>query len=266
MAGRTVRVMIDSVVAILLGVGIGLFSGLFGVGGSSISTPLLRIVLGTSPLIALGSPLPVALPTALSGSVVYRREGFINGRAVTWSIAGGVPTIVAGALLTSWVPAHGLMYLVAVSVMFAGLQMYRSRPLAQVDGQVPVDPRWANPSVPLLVAAAAVIGFLSGLLANGGGFLLVPVFVLLFGARLREAAATSLPCVAAMAVPGTITHALLGHVDWLLALELSIGVVPATYVGARASIWLRNVRLRKPFGVFMVVFGVYFFFRELLRG
>jgi hypothetical protein len=116
------------------------------------------------------------------------------------------------------------------------------------------------------MAVAAIIGFLSGLLANGGGFLLVPVFVLLFGARLREAAATSLPCVAAMAVPGTITHAYLGHVDWLLSLQLSVGVVPATYVGAQVSIWLRRVRLRKPFGVFMAVFGAYFFVRELLTG
>jgi uncharacterized protein len=258
--------LIHAVVAVLLGVFIGVFSGFFGVGGSSISTPLLRIVLDTSPLIALGSPLPVALPTAISGSIVYRREGLINERAVAWSIAGGLPTIIAGSLATSVISAHWLMYLVAVSVVFAGIQMYRSRPMAAVDGQIPTDPRWADPSVPLLVSMAAIVGFLSGLLANGGGFLLVPIFVLLFGARLREAAATSLPCVAALAIPGTVTHALLGHVSWQLALELSIGVIPATYLGARVSIWLRNVRLRKPFGVFMAVFGVYFFFREMMSG
>ncbi len=241
-----------------------MFSGLFGVGGSSISTPLLRIALGTSPFMALASPLPVTLPTALSGSVVYRREGLINGRAVRWTVAGGLPTVVAGSLLTSQVSAHWLMFLVAVSVVCVGIQMYRSHPPAEVEGHVPTDSRWEHPSALLLMATAAVIGFLSGLLANGGGFLLVPVFVLLFGARLREAAATSLPCVAAMAVPGTITHAFLGHVDWLLALELSVGVVPATYLGAQISIWLRKVRLRKPFGLFMVAFGVYFFLRELL--
>lgn len=258
--------MIDVVVVILLGVAIGIFSGLFGVGGSSISTPLLRLALNTSPFIALASPLPVTLPTALSGSIVYRREGLINGRAVKWTIAGGLPTVVAGSLLTSRVSAYWLMFLVAASVVFVGIQLFRSRSPAEIDGQVPTDPRWDHPSARLLMAVAAVVGLLSGLLANGGGFLLVPVFVLLFGARLREAAATSLPCVAAMAVPGTITHAYLGHVDWLLSLELSVGVLPATYLGAQISLWLRKVRLRKPFGVFMVVFGVYFFFRELLAG
>ena len=57
-----------------LGLTIGVFSGLFGVGGSSISTPLLRIVFGTPSLIALASPLPVTLPTALAGSAVYRSQ------------------------------------------------------------------------------------------------------------------------------------------------------------------------------------------------
>ncbi len=251
-------------IAVVLGAAIGVFSGLFGVGGSSISTPLLRIALNTSPLIALASPLPVTLPTALSGSVVYRQEGLINGRVAKWIIAGALPTVVLGSLATALVSTHWLMFLVAISVVFVGVQLYRSRPPVEVEGQATTDPRWEHPSVPLLLGSAVVIGFLSGLLANGGGFLLVPLFVLLFGARLREAAATSLPCVAAMAVPGTMTHALLGHIDWILALELSVGVVPATYIGARLSMRLRRVHLRQPFGIFMVIFGVYFFARELM--
>jgi uncharacterized protein len=116
-----------------------------------------------------------------------------------------------------------------------------------------------------LLAVAAAIGLLSGLLANGGGFLLVPALVLLFGANLREAAATSLPCVALLALPGTVTHALLGHVDGWLSFQLSVGVIPATYLGARVSLWLRHIRLRRPFGAFMLAFGVYFFVRELLK-
>lgn len=257
--------MHDAIVAVLLGAAIGVFSGLFGVGGSSVSTPLLRVTLNTAPLIAIGSPLPVTLPTALSGSIVYQREGLINARVVRWTVAGGVPTVVGGSLLTAVVSPHWLLFLVAASVVFVGAQLFRSQAPALVAGQTLSDPRWQQPSAPLLVLLAATIGFLSGLLANGGGFLLVPAFVLLFGARVREAAATSLPCVAAMAVPGTITHAVLGHIDWLLALELSIGVIPSTYLGARLSIWLRRRQLRKPFGVFMVAFGMYFFVRELLK-
>ena len=257
--------MIDAIVAILTGAATGIFSGLFGIGGSSISTPLLRVTVDTAPLLALASPLPVTLPTAISGSIVYQRAGMINRRVAVWVVAGGLPTMVAGSLLTAWISADVLMYLVAASVVFVGVQLYRSQPpLALEDGTIPDDPRWAAPPPWQLVLVSVAIGLPSGLLANGGGFLFVPAFVLLFGARVRQAAATSLPCVAALAIPGTITHALLGHINWALSLELTLGVIPATYLAARVSMWLARVRLRRPFGAAMLVFGVYFFLRELL--
>lgn len=257
--------MIEHVVAVLVGAATGIFSGLFGIGGSSISTPLLRVTINTAPLIALASPLPVTLPTAISGSVVYHRAGMINRNVAVWVIAGGLPTMIIGSLLTEWISADYLMYLVAVSVVFVGVQLHRSKPTpALEDGTIPDDPRWISPPPWQLILMAAAIGLPSGLLANGGGFLLVPAFVLLFGARVRQAAATSLPCVAALAIPGTITHALLGHIDWWLSAELTLGVIPATYLGAQVSIWLSRVRLRKPFGVAMFVFGIYFFLREVM--
>ena len=111
--------MWDVVIAIVLGLLIGLFSGLFGVGGSSIATPLLRVFLGTSPLIALASPLPVPLPVALSGTFVYQRHGLISWRVVAWTAIGGMPGVVLGSGLTRWAPEHGLMLLVAASMVVA---------------------------------------------------------------------------------------------------------------------------------------------------
>jgi uncharacterized membrane protein YfcA len=249
-----------------LGLTIGVFSGLFGVGGSSISTPLLRIVFGTPSLIELASPLPVTLPTALAGSAVYRSQRLINVRVVAWTAAGGVPSIVAGALLTRWVSAQALMVMVGAAMLAIGLEMMRSPgPLSRPGPPGTGDRLWRDPPWTTLLAIAVPIGFLSGLLANGGGFLFVPAFVLLFGADVREAAATSLPCVALLALPGTVTHALLGHVDGWLAFQLSLGVIPGTYLGARLSLSLRQVPLRRPFGLFMVAFGVYYSLRELLK-
>jgi uncharacterized membrane protein YfcA len=249
-----------------LGLAIGVFSGLFGVGGSSISTPLLRIIFQTPPLIALASPLPVTLPTAAAGAAVYQSQKLINMRVVAWTAAGGVPSIVAGALLTRWVSPRGLMVMVGAAILVIGLEMIRSatRPNTSTSPGAGGN-LWRDPPRGRLLAVAVPIGFLSGLLANGGGFLFVPAFVLLFGANVRQAAATSLPCVALLALPGTITHAALGHVDGWLSFQLSLGVIPGTYLGARLSLWLRHVRLRRPFGVFMAAFGLYYFLRELLK-
>jgi uncharacterized membrane protein YfcA len=251
--------VIDVLAAVLIGTAIGFLAGLFGVGGSSVSTPLLRVLLGTPRLIALGSPLPVTIPAAIAGSIANYRKGLINRRVVGWAVAGGIPAIVLGSLLTKWVPESWLMYLIAGGVILAGIRLVGHGIAATEYGSE----RWMRASAVELVMVAVVVGFLSGLLANGGGFLLVPAYVIIFGARMREAAATSLPCVALLAVPGTATHALLGHIDGWLTLELSIGVIPATYLGAQLSLRRRDISLRRPFGLFMLGFGLYFVIREL---
>jgi uncharacterized protein len=254
------------VVAIVIGLVVGLLSGVFGVGGSSIATPLLRVFLGTSPLIALASPLPVTLPVALTGTIAYRRHGLISGPVVAWTAAGGMPAVILGSVLTRWVPGHWLMLLVAAAMLLAGWQILRpstssdSDPLSQGNDTV-----WQDPPVTILLAVAVVAGLLSGLLAIGGGLFLIPAFILLLGADVRQAAATSLACVAFLALPGTVTHALLGHIDGWLSLQLGLAVIPATYLGARLSLRLTQRRLRLLFGVFLLAFAVYFFVRELLK-
>jgi len=252
-------------VAVALGVVIGVLSGLFGVGGSSISTPFLRILLHTPRLTALGSPLPVTIPTAIVGGYAYHRQGFVNWRVVRLVVIGGVPAVLAGSLLTKWVPAEGLMFLIAGAVFVIGVQMLaRGTPAPAGRAAAQAVAGWPQRPTLFVLGMGVVVGVLSGLLANGGGFLLVPAFVVL-GARVREAAATSLPCVALLAVPGTVSHAALGHIDGVLALKLTAGVIPATFLGSYLSLRFRSVRMRRPFGIFLSIFGLYFFARELLQ-
>jgi uncharacterized protein len=254
------------VVAIVIGLVVGLLSGVFGVGGSSIATPLLRVFLGTSPLIALASPLPVTLPVALSGTIAYQRHRLISRRVVAWTAAGGMPAVILGSVLTRWVPGHWLMLLVAAAMVLAGWQILRPSTSSGSDASSEVDNAvWRHPPVVILLTVAVVVGLLSGLLAIGGGLFLIPAFILLLGAGMRQAAATSLACVAFLAVPGTVTHALLGHIDGWLSLQLALAVIPATYLGARLSLRLTQIRLRRSFGVFLLVFAVYFFIREILK-
>jgi len=66
---------------------------------------------------------------------------------------------------------------------------------------------------PLLVTAAAGVGLFTGLLANGGGFLLVPMYLLRFGMEMAEGAGTRLLVIAALSIPTTAAHRALGDVD-----------------------------------------------------
>jgi uncharacterized membrane protein YfcA len=88
--------------AAIIGCLTGFISAFFGIGGSSIDTPLLRLFLNLPPYVALGTPLPLTLLTATIASFAYRREHLVNFRIALYSLVGGVPGIVAGSYLTKY--------------------------------------------------------------------------------------------------------------------------------------------------------------------
>ena len=242
---------------VFVGTVIGVLSGLFGVGGSSVSTPVLRLALGVSPLIALATPLPVTLPAAVAGGYVYASHGFVRWRVVFICGLAGVPSVIAGAFATAVIQGSILLVFTGVFVAIVGLRLLLTKELTRHDEH-------AHESVWLMVAIGVVVGFLSGLLANGGGFLLMPAFVIVLGMTTHEAAATSLISVVAFAIPGTVVHWALGHIDVRLMLLLSAGVLPASYFGGRIGVVLPARVARLSFGLFLTLFGVFFGAKELL--
>jgi hypothetical protein len=101
------------------------------------------------------------------------------------------------------------------------------------------------------------VGFLAGLLANTGGVLYAPLFIKWARMEVKRALATSLLVSAVLAVPGTLAHAALGHIDWALVLALSIGSIPSAYLGASLAIRLRSLTLLRIYGAALTVFGIY---------
>ena len=85
---------------------------------------------------------------------------------------------------------------------------------------------------------------------------MVPMFRSMLGLPMKSATGTSLACVGFFAVPGTLTHALQGGIDWKTALLLTIGVVPAAPLGSRLALSLSDEKLRRVFGVFLACIAV----------
>lgn len=245
---------------VLAGGAIGTLMGLFGVGGSSVATPVLSL-LGVPPLLAVASPLPATIPAAAVGSVPYARAGEVRRRAAAWSLLGGVPATVAGALLSRAVGGPALLVASGVVLVVVGLRVLR--PIAQTTRDAGTRRRQNRP---LLVAAVAGVGVFTGLLANGGGFLLVPLYLLGFGLRMRQAVGTSLVVIAGLAVPTLGTHWALGHVDWALAAEFAVGLLPGSAVGSRLAHRVEGPTLRRAFGWFLVAFGVSFAIYRVVLG
>ena len=238
--------------AAVIGATIGLLGGLFGKGGASIATPLLHAA-GIPAIVAVASPLPATIPSTLLAGATYRREGYVDARLVRWSIAAGVPATIAGALATRWIGGAALVAATDVVLVALGVRFTfaaRKRPTRR--GDQPVEHAGA------LAGVAVLVGFVSGLLANTGGFLLAPLYVAILRRPIRVAFASSLAVAAALAVPGTIVHAALGHIDWTVVAVLTVTSMPLSVVGARLALRTEPDQLERFYGAALMVLGAAF--------
>jgi uncharacterized membrane protein YfcA len=238
---------------VLAGGGIGVLLGMFGVGGSSVATPVLSL-LGAPALIAVASPLPATIPAAALAAVPYVRAGESRRLAASWTLLGGIPATILGAWLSQVVGGPSLLVVSGLMLVIVGLRVVR--PIEQATRDLGTQRRHNRL---MLVLAAAGVGLFTGLLANGGGFLLVPLYLLVFGLRMRQAVGTSLIVVAVLSVPTLLAHWALGHIDWGLAATFGIGLLPGSAAGARLAHRIEGPGVvRRGFGWFLMGFGTLF--------
>lgn len=237
---------VEIVLGIAIGVVAGVLSGLFGVGGGIVMTPGLQVVLGAAPIVALATPLPVILPTAVMGAFTYRQAGEVDMRAAAWIVGPGIVGSVAGALLTTAVDTHLLLVVTAVLLAYQAVGILRGARRSDA-------PRRRDPGPAVYAGIGLFAGFVSGLLGIGGGLVIVPLLAGWYGMPLKRALGTSLLAIVALVIPGTITHAVLGNIDWALFVVVSIGAVPGARLGARLALGTRERTLRVMVGSFLLV-------------
>jgi uncharacterized membrane protein YfcA len=287
--------------ALTIGVGLvaGVLSGMFGIGGGLVTTPAIRLLLGFPALIAVGTPLPVILPTAVAGAVSYARRGLADVRAGVVIGLAGAPVAVVGAWLSGVIGGRWIMVLTAASMLYVAADMAvraRSRSGAALPGRADPEPvvaevadapeaegapaesaadsiaPAADPAPPVrapvapLIAIGVAAGLYSGLLGLGGGFVVVPALARWLGFPLKRAIGTSLVTVALLSVPGSAAHLALGHVDLSLAAWLVLGTVPGALIGARLTAAARERHVAFAFATALAVTGVVLAVSELLGG
>jgi uncharacterized membrane protein YfcA len=252
------------VLTLLLGVATGVLSSTVGVGGAVISTPGIR-PLGATAIEGVGTTLPSVLPSAITGTLRYRREGLVYAPVVRKVVPWGVLAAVGGAIASVRFPGKGhvQMILTAVLVLFTAWKTSRPQTAAQIAASAEVDAQthfeWWR---------CAVIGIgaggLSGFLGVGGGIFMVPTFRGWLKLGLKETVATSLACVGLLAVPSSITHIVQGNVHWTFAIPLSIGVIPGAHLGSRWTVATSDRHLRMVIGIGLGVMGLGYFVAETL--
>ncbi|MEX0768162.1 MAG: sulfite exporter TauE/SafE family protein [Microthrixaceae bacterium] len=254
----------------IVGLGAGVLSALLGVGGAVVTTPAIR-VLGATPILAVGSTVPAILPAALSGTWRYAKAGLVDWRAALGLGISGAVFAIGGALTSSFIDARFLMLLTAALMFWSGVSVVRggrrtpdSAPQPDSLGDAPASRAPNKHALPLLAVLGATSGFVAGLLGVGGGVIMVPVLTGPLKVPIKSAVASSLVAVAIFSIPALITHIVLGHVDWLFALPLMLGVIPGAQIGAHINIAASERTIRRLFGTLILVIAVVYAGAELL--
>jgi uncharacterized protein len=249
--------------AVLLGFAAGFTSGAFGVGGGIITTPAIRMLLEQPAGIALGTPLPVIFPSAVVGGFNYWRAGKILPRVVLYCSLFGLAGTAAGSLATAAIDTRYIMIATALVLIYLAWRTFSAAtgkdPYGLLDGKTdrPWTPLWK------LAIIGLVTGFFSGFLGLGGGVILVPSFFFVLRLDLKECLGNSLVIIAVLAIPGSIIHSFLGHIDWGIALAMTLGVMPGSYLGSFFTLRARNRRVLLLFSFFLLVIGIIFLVKEI---
>lgn len=251
--------ILQHILVLLVGIIVGFLGGLFGKGGSAIATPLLSLI-GLPGFVAVAAPLPATVPGTFIASIAYRKSNLLDWQIVRWSVVFGVPATVLGSYLTYFTGSAPLLVVTGLLVLGFGLSFLLSpreaaSPLPESESPAPQS---GSTSILRVILVATFVGLVSGLLANSGGFLLAPSFARILHLPLKRAFACSLAVSVFLALPGTVAHALLGHIDWLVTLILALGSVPFSYLGARVAIKSRPRNLERWYGAALTLLGAYF--------
>jgi uncharacterized membrane protein YfcA len=274
---------------LLLGLGgvVGLLSGLFGVGGGFLLTPLL-IMIGIPPTVAAASDSNQIVAAASSGSFAHSRSGNVDYKMGVLLLLGGLVGGTGGVELIKLLRATGqagfairLTYVVMLafigSYMFVdslrGLRLARggalpvreaeaerrpslyARMVQALPGKMSFERSGIRISVLMPLALGVLVGVLAAIMGVGGGFIMVPVMVYLLRMPMHVVVGTSLFQILFTCVNVTVLQAYLNHtVDFLLALTLLVGSTSGAQAGARISRRLKADQLKVMMaGIILVV-------------
>jgi uncharacterized protein len=268
-----------------MGLAVGFISGMFGIGGGFLMTPLL-IFIGVSPAVSVATVTSHIAASSFSGVINYWRRRAVDLALAVMLLVGGFVGTVAGVWLFSVLRAVGqldlaigLSYVILLttvgSLMIAESvrAIMRERHGKPVELRRPGSHTWFHglpfklrfkqsriyvSVIPILVIGF-LIGFIGAVMGIGGGFLLVPMLIYLLRVPTAVVIGTSMVLTLVTMASATVLHAVTNHlVDAVLALILMVGGVIGAQFGARAGQNMRGERLRLLLGMLVLAVGLRF--------
>ena len=240
------------IAALSLGLVVGVVLGVVGGGGSIIAVPALVYGVGMSPAEAIPTSLLVVGISSLAALIPRLREG-INWPVVLIVGAAGIPAAWAGTAVGRLLDPNILMLAFAVIMVIAGIRMLaRTR---ETDGSCSIGPTRAfRTCAPKAVGVGLLVGFLTGLLGVGGGFLITPALTLFLGLRMKQAVGSSLAIIVINSAAGFGAHAAGFTIEWPIVLGFAVPAILGSLFAARLARRLQDKHIRVSFAV--LIFAV----------
>jgi uncharacterized protein len=275
-----------------MGAAVGFVSGMFGIGGGFLMTPLL-IFVGIAPAVAVASVASNIAASSFSGAISYWRRRAIDPALALVLLVGGTIGTALGVSTFTLLRSLGqldltialsyvvLLTSVGAAMFYEGLRAYlRARRGVKVPARrsgshgwihgLPLKMRFKRSKIYLsvipIVVVGIVIGFLGAVMGIGGGFILVPIMIYLLRVPTSTVIGTSMVLTLVTMTFATLLHAVTNHlVDAVLALILMIGGVTGAQFGARAGQKIRGEQLRLLLGLLILAVGIRFAVELVIR-
>lgn len=254
----------------LASVFVGVVLGLLGGGGSILSIPILVYLFNVEPVLASAYSLFIVGVTSLVGAVPKYRQQLVNLRT---GILFGIPSIASIFTTRKWiVPAipdliwEGDGFVLSKRVLilgiFALLMVLAS--LSMIRGKREINSDQQNFKSLLVIVEGLLIGFLTGLVGAGGGFLIIPALVFLTGLKFKTAVGTSLFIIAINSLSGFMGDVFSSSIDWVFLLSITALAVAGIFIGNVYASKISSIKLRKAFGWLTLVMGIWILVKETL--
>jgi hypothetical protein len=256
---------------------IGLALGLIGGGGSILTVPVLAYMFGLNPVMATAYSLFVVGSTSLAGSFSFYKRGLVSLKtALIFGIPSMITVYATRKFIVPAIPEElftiagfevtkGIMIMVvfAALMVFASFSMIKDRQKLISDLKNP-EVHEQKFNYPAILLEGVIVGFLTGLVGAGGGFLIIPALVIFSKLDMKLAVGTSLVIIAAKSLVGFLGDVANYEINWMFLLIFTGISVVGIFAGSWLSKKIEGDKLKKGFGYFVFVMGIYILIKEIL--
>ncbi|MBA42221.1 MAG: permease [Flavobacteriaceae bacterium] len=254
---------------------VGLILGLIGSGGSILSVPILVYLFGINPVTATAYSLFIVGTTSLIGSIKNLRNKLINySTTLLFSLSAVITVYITRRYFIHLIPEtiissesiyltknQLIMLLFALLMLVAGFLMIKRTPKTIVGLK---QTKTIAPNKFLIFAEGSLIGFLTGLVGAGGGFIIIPILVILSDLRMKAAIATSLAIISLKSLIGFVGDIQNLEIDWMFLLIFTSISVAGIFIGQQFSQKVPDNKLKMVFGLFVIGIAFSILFIEFI--